>query len=1108
MKLKLLRQIVLMSKITFYGLCLQFFLFSLSMANDGHAQKKKLHEIFVSVEFEGTSVSNVIRKLEKETEFSFSYFKEDIPLKKGVSLQANNISMRDLLTEISKQARINFKRIDENIYLLPKSGNQTDEIEEIINNNLKEQITVSGTVTSMEDNEPLPGVSIIIKGTTVGTTTDLDGKYSINATEDDVLQFSYIGFISQEIPITNQSQINVQLTADLEQLEEVVVVGYGTSAKKDVTGAIISVDFEDANIAPNTSIMQAIQGKVPGINIGAVSDAGQSPSISIRGQNSLSASNSPLIVVDGVIYSGSILDFSATDIKNIDFLKDASAAAVYGSRAANGVVLITTKSGKTIKGKPDITFNMYTGVQEAANLLDLMNGEQYIQKTLDFREASGQDANPDDIVNYLQPLEVDNYLNGTEVDWYDLLLRTAPISNYELGISGRTDKTNYYFSGTYTDQEGIIVGDDFKRTTLRANFSNEITDWLTVGFNTSYSHRDYSGNSVAFGNSVLSSPYGTIYQVDNPSEYELFPFTDQLIANPLLSALPENVNVQDNLFGVLNIDIKLPIDGLTFKHSYSRNLYFSRQSSFNNVTTGGINANGQANKSNDFRDNWLMNNILDYSNSFGDHKIGATVVYTRDYQSFESTDANATGFSNPLLGFDALELGEIQTVNSGANDNSSEGFMTRINYGYNNKYLLTGTFRRDGFSGFAANHKYANFYSVSGAWVISEENFMSEVSWIDFLKLRLSYGENGNQGLGSYSSLATIGTSQYVFGDGSSTSIGIQTNSIANPDLKWETTKSTNFGINFDFFGGRLSGDLDIYKSKTNDLLVQRSLLRYTGYNTIWTNLGEIQNKGIEIFLNSVNITAGDFRWESGITFSLNRNKIIELYGEDADGDGVEDDDISRGWFIGESLGSIYNFVIGDVYQVDDNDIPTSFRPGDFEIIDTDGVEGITNDDRTIYGNSNPNYRFGITNTLSYKNLVLTAFINSIQGGNDYWYMEDNRMLNPNAYFPDRANMINIPYWTPNNRSNEYPRIDYSPAYRHRFDQSRSFIRLQDVTIAYNMSNLGFSKKLKLNKLRVYASGKNLVTLTNWTGYDPELGTTLSGKPIMRSYILGIEIGL
>lgn len=1045
------------------------------------------------------SVDQVFDLIMEQTEYRFFYeegiFKDypKVHLRKGV------IRTNKLLKESLSQGNLNIT-VTANDAILIKE-NPPKIIEEG-----QTEYQVSGTITD-QDGQPLPGASVVEKGTDNGTQSDFDGNFSIEVADSNaILVVSYIGFATKEIPVNGQSNLNVTLEESAAGLDEVVVVGYGTVKKRDLTGAVVSVDFEDANIAPNTNVLQAIQGKVPGINIGAVSAAGEEPSLSIRGQNSLSGSNSPLIVVDGIIYSGSLLDFSAVDIKSVDFLKDASAAAVYGSRAANGVVLISTKSGTGEVGKPSITLNTYGGIQKAGHLLDLMDGDQYVQKILDFREATGQVADPNSIADYMQPNEVDNYLNGRELDWYDLLLRTATIQNYELGISGRTERTKYYLSGTFTDQKGIIKGDDFNRTTLRANFSTDVTDWLTIGLNSSYSNRDYSGDAVDFGNSVLSSPYGTIYQVDNPSLYENFPQTDQLIANPFLPLLNDNLDIQDNLFAILNVDIKLPVKGLTFKHSYSKNLTWMRQASFDRDRRA-QEVNGVATKSNQFRNSWLMNNILSYANDVNNvHQIGATFVYTRDSQESEISNIRATNFGSKILGYHAVELGGSQTVDSGFSEQSSEGAMARINYGYDNKYLITGTFRRDGFSGFAANHKYANFFSSSLAWVLSEENFMDSADWISFLKLRLSYGQNGNQGLGAYSSLARVGTTQYIFGDGANSENGYEITSIANDDLKWESTKSLNFGLNFELFDGRFSGDLDFYKSKTVDLLVQRSLPSYTGYTTSWTNIGEVQNEGVEVFLNSVNVESGDFKWETGVSFSLNRNEIVSLYGEDADGDGQEDDDISAGWFIGESLGAIYNYKLDGVYQVGD-ELPNRYREGDFRLLDTDGEEGITPDDRVIYGNENPNYRFGVTNSISYKKLTFSAFVNSIQGGNN-WYLADNRMLNPNTFFPGRANMVNIPYWTPTNPTNEYPRIDYNPRIRHRFDQDRSFVRLQDVTIAYDFSKSDFTQRWGLNKFRLYASGKNLATWTNWTGYDPELGTTISGTPIISSVILGLEFGL
>ncbi|MDY7396891.1 TonB-dependent receptor [Aureibaculum sp. 2210JD6-5] len=973
----------------------------------------------------------------------------------------------------------------------------------VLTNAMAQTASIKGIVVG-ENSIPIPGVTVLVKGTTNGTSTDFDGKYTINANKDAILVFSFLGLETVEVAVENQDTINVTMKEDAAQLDEVVVIGYGTSAKKDVTGAIVSADLSNAAAAANTSIFQALQGTLPGLNIGAVSSAGAAPGFSIRGRTSLSAESGPLIVLDGIIYRGSLTALNINDVESIDVLKDASAAAVYGSRAASGVIIIKTKSGSS--EKPLFNLNTYTGFQRAANLLDMMDSDEYIVKLQDYFEALGFDIDRNDPTQVLNPLEIESLNEGSEVDWNKELYRSAPITNYELSVSGKTNKTNYFLSGSFTNQEGIIRGDDFERTTLRANFSNNINKWLEIGLNSTYSYRDYSGQPVYDYPGVVASPLSQIYKEGDSGELNLFPYNDQLVRNPLTGRLSEDQDIREDVFGAFYADIKLPIKGLSFRFDYSVGINKRRTARFYGLDTKeGQDDNGSGSKTHFTSKDWLMNNILTYSRTFNDlHKVGATIVYTRDGSDTEQSTLNAKNFANLSLGYNSLELGEIQEVNSGAVDDSSEGFMARATYGYNGKYLLAATFRRDGFSGFAKNFKYANFYSGSLAWVVSEEGFLKDVSWLNRLKLRLSYGENGNQGLGSYSSLALIGTSQYVFGNGGATAVGLSTSSIPNDNLKWETTKSTNFGVNFDIFNNRVSGDIDVYTAKTNDLLVQRTLASYTGYGSVWTNLGKIQNKGVEVLINSENISSENFSWNTSLTFSINRNKIKSLYGEDSDGDGIEDDDVSRGWFIGESLGAIYGYQTNGIYQEGD-DIPSGYRPGWFRILDTDGVDGISEDDRSIYANSNPNYRFGIKNELTYKNLSLSFFINSIQGG-DGWYLGDNRALNPNTFFPGRANNVRLNYWTPNNPSNTVPAINYSPPRGHRFDQDRSFVRLQDVTLAYDLSNASVIKKINLNGLRFYVSGRNLATWTDWTGYDPELGTTLFGRPLAQSIILGANI--
>jgi TonB-linked SusC/RagA family outer membrane protein len=677
-------------------------------------------------------------------------------------------------------------------------------------------------------------------------------------------------------------------------------------------------------------------------------------------------------------------------------------------------------------------------------------------------------------------------------------------------------------SGAYTEQEGIVVGDDFKRTSLRANFSNDINEWMTVGMKTSFAHKDYSGEQANLEMAVLASPLATVYANKETGELNLYPQTDQLVINPLSYTNAQDQEIYDNLFAILYTDIKIPkIEGLTFHFDYSNTLEFGKHNQFwgTNTVSGLLAPNGKASKDNSEERDWSINSILSYSRKFKEkHRIDATLLYTSEKRNAEASEMLASNFFTSVLKWDNMGIGKIQSNTSTAWQESSTGLMARVAYAFDQKYLVTATIRRDGFSGFSQNHKYADFPSLSVGWVASEESFLKNVDWLSFLKLRLSYGVNGNQALGRYGSLAQVGQVQYVYGDGGGTSVGIYPSTLANADLGWEKTKSINLGLNINVLKNRISTEFDFYTTKTNDLLVQQSLPEVSGYKSVWTNLGEIQNKGFEVTLNTVNITNQDLRWESKFTFSLNRNKIVHLYGVDNDGDGFEDSDIGNKWFIGKSLGAIYDYKINGIYQTGDTDIPSGFYPGYFKIKDTDGVDGITPDDRTIVGNTSPNYRFSIYNGLTYKNFSLSFLINSVQGGgkNNYYLGENSPSLNPNYSFPDRLNIPDINYWTPDNPTNTTPIINYKAKYFHGMYQDRSFVRLQDVTLAYTLKP---SRFMGQSSLKIYVSGKNLYTWTKWTGWDPEAGTTAggdyyqyssggnTGNPVMRSFIAGIIFG-
>ncbi len=1070
------------------------------VCTSGFAQ---LQNTRLTIELANVELKDVLAAIESKTDFVFMFDATKVNVKQKVNISSVSQPLNKILDALFEGRNISYS----------VNGKQIALTNSLLNPS--RSITIRGKVTDVAG-FPLPGVSVKVKGENTGTATDIDGNYRLqNVPETAVLQFSYIGMKPVEVRVENRGIIDIVMEEDAIGMQEVVAIGYGSVKKSDLTGSVASVKLKDANLSANTSVMQALQGSVPGLNIGAVTKAGEDPSMLIRGYTSLSAGQSPLIVVDGVIFGGSISDLNTNDIERVDVLKDASSAAVYGSRSANGVIIITTKKG--VSEKPTFNFNTYHGIQQMGHKIQMAGGEKYLQKILDWRTAIGQSADPTQMENYLQPLEVQNYRDKTYTDWFDLLTRdVAPLSQYDLSVSGKTSKTNYYLSGSLTDQNGVVIGDDFKRATLRANFSNQISNWLTIGLNSTFSHRDYSGQAVEFRErATFASPLSTVYADKKNNILNMWPHDDQVTVNPLNTLNAKDEEIQDNLFSIFTADIQLPkLSFLKYHFDYSNGLQFYKHNEFWGTDTyaGLVAPNGSAEKRNTELRNWSINNILSFNKSFGKNAFDATLVYTLEGAKGESTVLTSKTFSTPILGWNAMELGDIQKGNSGAWESSSEAFMARLNYTFDRKYLLTATYRRDGYSGFARGNKYANFPSVSLSWVLSEEDFIKPVEWINYLKIRTSYGVNGNQALGSYGSLSQMSMLNYVYGDGSAPYIGIYPNSLANSNLTWEKTTSYNFGLDFNILNNRITGDINFYTGKTNDLLVKRNLPLLTGYNSVWANLGELINNGVEFSVNTVNVKAGKFKWESKFSFSLNRNKINKLYGTDANSDGIEDDDIGNKWFIGKSIGAVYDYTIDGMYQLTDTDIPTGFKPGYYKFKDVSGNDGvITPDDRSVIGFSIPNYRFGIFNEMSWKNMSLSFMINSVQGGgkDNYYIINNAFQYYSNAYFQGAAGKVNIPdidYWTPTNPSTKYPRLDYAPVYTHGVYEDRSFIRLQDVTFAYSFDKK-WLQNINIDDLKIYVSGKNLYTLTKFTGWDPEAGTMMGGGyPIMRSFVAGFNI--
>lgn len=974
-----------------------------------------------------------------------------------------------------------------------------------------QSLSVKGKVLN-DKGAPVEGASVVQKGTSNGSVSDKDGAFSIKVPAGATLVITAIGYAEKEVKASAGGDITVQLDPDEKSLGEVVVVGYGTQKKIDVTGAVSRVNLESMGNAPNTNIGQFLQGTVPGLNVGLSTVAGGTPPISIRGRVSLNGNQNALIILDGIQYTGSLSSINPDDIASIDVLKDASSTAVYGAQAANGVILITSRKGK-INQKTRIAFSSaYTTQNPSVNLRPL-NREEYLEQ---FKDAFYTQAflGPD----YTQPnpsfnvaAVVDPTMSnatrtsvlGNDYNWWDEGTKTGSILENNLSFSGGADKVSYLISGGMVDQKGYIMNDKFKRSTIRANMEIKATNWWKIGIVSSASFVNQDGAEPSMGNLTIASPLLVPY--DSLGNVIPFP-TNTVVPNPFNTYYVDDYDRHQYYFANIYSDINVPfIKGLNYRVNFGNNIR-DDQHYYSSKFDGGL--TGRAYKENQKYYDYTLDNILTYTKAFGKHDITVTGLYGAIERKYSRTFAEGVGFSRLNLGYNDLSSATTKSITTNANSEALNYQMGRLNYKYNDKYLLTATVRNDGFSGFAKNYKSAVFPTVALGWIISSEKFMQNIKALNFLKLRAGYGVSGNQTL-RYQSLSRVGTNtSYVFGDGGATTFGQQVNSLENPNLKWEKTKGLNFGVDFGFWANRLTGSLDYYNNNTNDLLFDVAIPAITGFNLITTNLGKINNVGFEAGVTYKIVNKKDFTWSASYNFWLNTNKIVTLTGVDANKDGVEDDLISSGLFIGKSIQAIFDYKADGIYQLTDTRLP-GFQVGSYRVVDLDKNNDITAADRMFLGKQEPAYRMSLYNTLTYKQFSLSFFLNSIQGGKD-GYLGNNMRLYYREDNSVRNNELNaVDFWSPRNPDGKYPRIisgSHSKVEPNLYE-SRSFVRLQDVSLSYNLPAriLG---KIKAQAINVYVSGKNLATWTNWEGWDPETGQglILDGRPVLRAVTFGLHI--
>lgn len=1059
----------------------------------------------VTVNVKQQTIKQVLRTIEKTTDYRFFYSNQLPDLDKTVSFEVNNQPIEETLAKLLNGTGLIYeKREDNQIYLAAgKTVSATP-------------VKITGTIVD-DNNEPIIGANVSIKGTTTGTITDMDGKFSLEASKGMTLLISYIGYETQEIAIGNQTTYKIRLSEDSQALDEVVVIGYGTQNRQAITGSISKAKLETYKIVPTNNVLETIKGSMPGLNIGGTNTAGGTPSFSIRGQNSTRNSaedngNKPLIVVDGAIFNGDLADIPSDDIESFTVLKDASAAAVYGSRSANGVVLIQTKRGRSKDNKPNFNVNLSYGISNEMKRLKVYDAPGYLQRMLDIRSLNGMEADPDKIPYYLEVEEKKNYEatadhRPTLKDPYDMFRQNAYDLKANVSISNSSDLASYYISANMTDQKGVLMNDTYKNFSGCINIDTHLTDWLKIGVKSNYSIRDLSGSAPKMEQATHFSPFASIY--DENGDYLQFPQTTTSFQSPYWSMHSSDTEKYNNLGAILDATITIPwVKGLSYSMVYSNNLRWSQKYYFDNeFTTEGLGKNGKGERklNNDY--NMLLDNMIKYNNTFaGKHNVDVTLLYSRERSTWEETKAYAENFDNTILGDNSLQDGKNQKTTTSAGESGAIGMMARATYTFDNRYSLTGTVRRDGYSAFSISKKWGTFASAGVNWNISNEAFMKPVKFVDNLALRLSYGSNGNQSISPYSTLAKVATDKYIFAGDPSYSITQYIKSFALNNLGWETTTGFNFGLDFAVLNNRLSGSIDAYATNTTDLLFNLTLPGISGKTSMLSNVGKIRNKGVEINLHSLNIESGDFSWTSDFAFSLNRNKVVSIYGDDNDGDGKEDDLISSGYFIGKSLGTLYKYKVSGMWQqsdVDNGIIMEGMRPGDYILEDVDGDGKITSDkDRQFVGNTNPNFRWSLTNTLNYKEFSLMFYFNSVWGGNGYYLSEKNTPYNDGYANNPNINHPVYDYWTPENTGAKYPRPDYkNAAYQGIKYIDRSFIKLQKVALSYDLSR--FVKPAGFNNMILSVSADNLFTFApHWDGLDPETdqGVYDQALPSIRTY--------
>lgn len=1090
MKKRVLKPILMGMSYTFAGFVFQLLFINVLWATETNAQNiKSIKDVIIQVEIQEKTLMETFGILERMTPFKFVYHKRDPFLNEKFTLAKQTISVEDVLIEIAKANRLKFKQINNNI-TVSRSVEHGEELIEVADH----RVEIRGTVTD-ELGEPLPGVTVVVEGTSVGTVTDIDGKYVLQTEEGAVLLFSFVGYETQRRVVGSSNVIDVKMNEDTSSLDEVVVVGYGVVKKSDLTGSVAQVKAAEINAFPTSNVMQALSGRAAGVQVIQNTGApGASISVRIRGANSIQGQNEPLYVIDGFPFSGNPTNLNNFDIESIEVLKDASATAIYGSRGANGVVLITTKQGK--EGTSRVDFESSYSVQTLRRKLDLMNGREYANL------QNIQAAN-DNLAPYFTQEQLAGF--GEGFDWQDLVFRSAPILSSALNVSGGNSKTQYSIAGSFLGQEGIIQGSDYNRYSLRANVSHSISEKLKIEFNNTLSHlkterRDSGGgqrgNSM-IGAALSAAPISQPYNEDG--SYNIlaneFPFVAPDIINPLNFIHEQFDETKANVVLANMAFVYQPTKDLTLRISGGVENRDDRNDSY--TTRRFFNSPGRANvNTNQFR-SLLSENTLSYNKTIAEkHQINSVIGFT--YQDFLTTSLGAGGVGFLSDAFETYRLDAAETPGIPRSRYSKAvllSYLGRVNYTFNNKYLFTLSFRSDGSSRYSPGNKWGYFPSGAVAWRISDEEFIPSTSVISDLKLRASWGMTGSQAINPYATLNQLDPGFTIFGNQLYNTFAPST--VLPGDLRWETTEQLDVGLDIGLLNDRIIFNADYYVKNTRDLLNTVRLPSSLGFTTTIRNVGQVQNRGVEFSVDAKALT-GRFKWDVFGNIAFNRNKVISLHNsEDILGAFVNVLVIGDNLTIlreGRPMGQFWGFV-EDGYT----------ENGQIRFVDINGDGNITNADKTYIGDPNPKFIYGLNSNMSYQNFEFSFFIQGIHG-NDIF----NLSSVPSTL--DYGQGMNMPrevlynHWTPENPDAKYPRVSRNVSARvsDRFIEDGSFLRFRNIEFAYNLPVERIGAK-SFRSAKIYVSAQNFITLTNYSWWDPEVNSRGADAPQGEDTRQGID---